>query len=63
MAEGQEAPKKIKLTVQTPKKEKQEVEIEENASIKTVSSDKKINLSCRFYPCFCSQAGSLIAVG
>ncbi|XP_072156944.1 ubiquilin-1 isoform X1 [Bemisia tabaci] len=35
MAEGQEAPKKIKLTVQTPKKEKQEVEIEENASIKT----------------------------
>jgi ubiquilin len=36
MAEGQEDPKKITITVKTPK-EKQQVEIEEDADIKKVS--------------------------
>lgn len=36
MAEGQEEPKKITITVKTPK-EKQQVEIEEDADIKKVS--------------------------
>jgi hypothetical protein len=35
MAEGQETSKKLNLTVKTPK-EKQTVEVEENASIKDV---------------------------
>jgi hypothetical protein len=35
MAEGQEPTKKINLTVKTPK-EKQTIEVEENASIKDV---------------------------
>jgi hypothetical protein len=35
MAEGQDSSKKINLTVKTPK-EKQTVEVEENASIKDV---------------------------
>jgi hypothetical protein len=35
MAEGQESSKKINLTVKTPK-EKQTIEVEENASIKDV---------------------------
>lgn len=37
MAEGQEEPKKITITVKTPK-EKQQVEIEEDADIKKVST-------------------------
>lgn len=37
MAEGQEDPKKITITVKTPK-EKQQVEIEEDADIKKVST-------------------------
>lgn len=36
MAEGQDTSKKINLTVKTPK-EKQTIEVEENASIKDVS--------------------------
>lgn len=36
MAEGQEAPKKITITVKTPK-EKQTIECDEDASIKDVS--------------------------
>lgn len=35
MAEGQDSSKKINLTVKTPK-EKQTIEVEENASIKDV---------------------------
>lgn len=35
MAEGQEEPKKITITVKTPK-EKQQVEVEEDADIKKV---------------------------
>lgn len=37
MAEGQEDPKKITITVKTPK-EKQQIEIEEDADIKKVST-------------------------
>ena len=42
MAEGQEASKKINLTVKTPK-EKQTIEVEENASIKDVRINVIIN--------------------
>lgn len=38
MAEGQDEPKKITITVKTPK-EKQQVEIEEDADIKKVSTE------------------------
>lgn len=37
MAEGQDEPKKITITVKTPK-EKQQVDIEEDADVKKVST-------------------------
>lgn len=45
MAEGQETPNKINITVKTPK-EKVTIEVEEDASIKDVS---KINIMYKFH--------------
>lgn len=44
MAEGQDDPKKITITVKTPK-EKQQVEIEEDSDIKKVSAAASCPLS------------------
>jgi hypothetical protein len=55
MAEGQDTSKKINLTVKTPK-EKQTIEVEENASIKDVCMDVcMFSLVFYIYIVFCDS--------